>query len=148
MNIFGIAFSPSDVWLLRIAGALSVIVIGSVVRRATIRFIAKRKSHAQNIADCLTPFMDAIANIHLGEHNHIFIMRSFFRDQEEAIAIFQSKLPAKTALRLKDPWNQYKTYYELKAKDHVHAQFATISEPELNALHDQLTKLMKAIKKT
>ena len=146
--MFGQEFSKGEIWLLGLAVPLLLALLACWLRRSSNRVSTTENAHARNVADCLAPFNDALANIRLGEHNHIFIMKSFFRSQEDAIAIYQSKLPAKTALRLKDPWNQYKKYYELNAKGRVYAQFAAISEPELNALHNQLTKLMEVIKKT
>ena len=152
MNIFGITLSISDVWLLRSAGALSAILIASIVRRASIRFIAKRKAHTENISKCVAPFQDAIVNIHYGEHNHIRIMRSFFNTQKEAIAIFKSQCEGKDFTGLQKAWDAYNEHYQNNANGMVHAQFATIPEPfrtdKLNFLHKLLSDITSEIKKT
>lgn len=152
MNIFGYELQETDVWLLRSAGALIIVLIGSIIYRTNIKSITKRKAHAEDILRCISPFSDAIANIHRGEHNHIFIMNSFFREQEEAIAIFQAKVLGKSTLKLKEAWNQYSQHYNLNAKGRIHGQFATIPEPfrtnELNSLHKHLSKIIKVVKRT
>jgi len=152
MNLFGIILNPADLWLLKIAGALAGILAISIVGRASIRFVAKRKTHSDNISKCIAPFSDALANIHLGEHNHIRIMRSFFREQKEAVAIFKSQCAGKNLTGLQTAWEAYKKHYEDNANGTIYTQFASIPEPfkteELDLLHAFLSNIITKIKKT
>ena len=150
MDVFGYTFSSADLWMLRIAGTLSLVLLGSLIYRANAKCIAQDKANAQDITDCLVPFKDAIANIHLGEANHIRIMRSFFRAQEESIAVFKAKAQGNASIQLQKAWNNYKQHYEFTAKDRIHAQFATFHKPlrtnELDLLHKYLTQIIEAVK--
>ena len=152
MDIFGHKLNDTDLWLLGAAGALFTALVGSLLYRANVTHIGKRESYARYVADCLAPFEDAISNIHLGEANHIHIMRSFFRAQEEAIAVFQAKAKRKATIQLQKAWNDYKQHYNSTAKDRIHAQFAAFPEPlrtsELDSLHKHLTQIIEAVKKT
>jgi hypothetical protein len=152
MDIFGYKLNETEIWLLRAAGTLLVILIGSIIYRTNANFIAKRKSHSKEIANCIAPFKDAIANIHLGEANHIFIMNSFFRTQEEAIAVFKAKMTGKNSIRLQKAWDSYKKHYEDNAEGMIHTQFAVIPEPfktqELDLLHKYILNIINEIEKT
>ena len=150
MDIFGYKLNDNDLWLLGAAGALFTALVGSLLYRANVTHIAKRESHAKHVANCLAPFEDAISNIHLGEENHICIMRSFFRAQEEAIAVFQAKAQGNASIQLQKAWNNYKQHYKVTAKDRIYSQFADSPEPqrtnELDLLHKHLTQIIKAVK--
>jgi hypothetical protein len=152
MIFFGYELNETDIWLLRSTGTLFVILIGSIIYRTNANLIAKRKSHANDITNCIAPFNDAIANIHLGEASHIFIMNSFIRQQEEAIAIFKAQITCKNNLMLQDVWDKYKKHYEENAKGMTHNQFAVIDEPfktkELDLLHKYLSNIIKEITRT
>lgn len=141
-----------ELWLLGIAGALIGILIGSIIWRSNARLVAKRKSHSDNISKCVTPFKDAIANIHLGENNQIFIMNSFFRSQKDAIAIFKSQCIRKNTAALQKAWNEYEKYYTVNAKGIVAAQFETVPQPfktrEYEILHKYLSSIIKEVEKT
>ena len=152
MNVFGVILSPSDLWLFGIVIVLVGILAKSIIGRTNDIFTAKRKAHTENVTKCIAPFKDAIANIHLGEHNTIAIMNSFFRSQEEAIAIFKSQCEGKDFTGLQKAWNAYSEHYEHNAKGMVHSLFAVIPEPnrtdELNYLHKLLSNIINEIKKT
>ena len=95
----------------------------------------------------IVPFENAIINIHLGEANHVFIMKSFFRAQEEAVAILKTKIPRKKTLNLQKVWDKYKNYYELNAKKRIHSLFAVIDKPSNDLLYKHLADIIKEIKK-
>ena len=115
-----------------------------------IVFWVLREKDIKKVKEYIAPFEDAIVNIHLGENNHIFIMKSFFRSQEEAISILKSKIPVKKTLRLQKAWDGYKDYYENNAKGRVFGQFAQIAEPhrteKMDLLQKHLTSTIKEIK--
>ena len=128
-----------------IISALILIIVNGIV------FYLLRDKKRIKTDQYIAPFEDAIANIHLGDANHIFIMKSFFRAQEEAIAILKSKIASKKTLKLQKTWDEYKKHYEGNAKERIHTLFAVFSEPfktkEIELLHKYLSDIIKEIKR-
>jgi len=86
--MLGITLSLSDAdWtLLRVAGALTAIFIGSIASRRSSEVIHNRRKKNETIEDILMPFNDAILNLENENFNYICIANSFFRNHEIAIA--------------------------------------------------------------
>ena len=152
MGMLEYPLSDVDFWLLGLAGTLFIALIGIITYRANARIIIIRKSHTDNVSKCVAPFKDAIANIHLGKHNHIFIMNSFFRSQEEAIAIFKSQCMRKNTTALQKVWDEYKKYYEENAKNKIPDQFGFVPEQiktrDYEVLHNYLSDIIKKAEQT
>ena len=150
MKIFGITLSNADLYLLGIAGALAVIVIGAILFRKNNFLIKRREQKREIINNILMPFNDAIVNIEHGEHNHIFIMNSFFIDQKEAVSSAKAIATERRKKKIQTAWNNYKSFYNKNAKGQVHSYFAVFPDKfereQKNIIRSHLNTISKAIK--
>lgn len=151
MNIFGIILRQSDLYLLGIIGALGVYLLTSIISRTNAVFVKRREQMAELINDLLAPFNDAIANIELGEHNHIFIMNSIFESQSVSIARAKTVAGKWKKKKIEKAWNKYECFYRANAQGQTTGMFGAvpvnIENKSMKIFQFHMNAIIKTIKK-
>lgn len=110
-------------------------------------WFSKKATNDKKIFLWLEPFRNSLVNIESGEHNHIFIMNTFFQFQKNSIIRIRTEIKSSKFRKTKTAWNKYEKYYENNAKDQVHGLFGIPEKEKLNELKKHMTNIMKEIKK-
>ena len=151
MNIFGITFSSTDLYLLGIAGTLALIVISAIIYRKNAFLIKRRDERTVFINNLLTPFNAAIANIEHGEHNHIMIMNAFYQQQRESISSAKVVATKRNKEKIDTAWNDYTEFYHNNAEGQITGQFVVFPNnfeaSQQKVLSQHLDTIIKQIKK-
>lgn len=151
MTIFGITLSSTDLYLLKIVGALAIIVIGAILYRMNKFSLKRREERTDLINNLLIPFNDAIANIEHGEHNHIMIMNAFYQQQRESITRTKAVAAKRNKGKIDTAWNDYTKFYHNNAEGQITGQFVVFPNnseaSQQKVLRKHLNTIIKQIKK-
>jgi hypothetical protein len=150
MNIFGITLSNADIYLLAIAGGLTVIVISAIIFRKNAFFIKRREQKDELINNLLSPFTDAVVNIEHGERNYIFIMNALYQGQKESISRAKAIARRRDKAKIETAWNDYECFYQKGGKTRDVDQFMTFppdfEKSQKAVLCQHIDAIVKSIK--
>ncbi len=107
----------------------------------------KKAINDEKISFWLEPFRDAFVNIEAGEHNHIFIMQTFFQRKKDNIIRIRAEFKESKISNVNTVWSQYESWYNATAEGQIHSLFGAPEKEELEKLKKYIADIMKEIKK-
>ncbi len=107
----------------------------------------KKAAKENKIFFWLEPFRNALVDIEAGEHNHIFIVNTFFQSQRDNIVRIRTEINESKISKVNTAWNQYESWCDATAEGQIHSLFGAPEKEELEKLKKYIADIMKEIKK-
>ena len=110
-------------------------------------WFSKKTTNDEKIFFWVEPFRDSLVNIEAGEHNHIFIMNTFFQSQKDNIIRIRTEIKGNKLSKINTTWDKYEKWYETCAKGQIHSLFGAPEKKGLEELKKHIADIVKEIKK-